>query len=268
MANIVILRQQLYMNNRLKEIAQNLKNQPTKAKRLEFVQQQVATLNESITQPFCTCLDPKIVLRGLVPEKCKVMESKKQPLWLCFENAEPGNSKYLTIFKDGDDLRQDQLTLQLIAFMDKVWRDDHLVDEELLVFSTFASTEASTRRAWLLTWRRANRQCSRGDRLSVVNEGDGDDHERDFPSPLAVPSICQTALECEDDDDEDKTAAAAAAAAATTTTTTTLPKEEDESSEDEEEVAREMLDRERQRVGTDTKAPPSPSRGLVDASSV
>ena len=134
------------MNNRLKEIAQNLKSQPTKAKRLEYVQEQAAKLNDSITEPFCTCLNPKIFLRRLVPEKCRVMESKKQPLWLCFEIAAPGSSKYLTIFKDEDDLRQDQLTLQLIAFMDKVWRDDHLVDEELLVFTTLASTEAGMRR--------------------------------------------------------------------------------------------------------------------------
>jgi phosphatidylinositol-4,5-bisphosphate 3-kinase len=54
-------------------------------------------------------------------DKCKVMTSKKLPLWLVFENADRNGSPLIVIFKCGDDLRQDVLTLQMIKIMDKLW---------------------------------------------------------------------------------------------------------------------------------------------------
>lgn len=49
-------------------------------------------------------------------EKCKVMASKKKPLWLEFKCADPtalSNETIGIIFKHGDDLRQDMLILQV-----------------------------------------------------------------------------------------------------------------------------------------------------------
>ena len=43
------------------------------------------------------------------------MSSKKVPLWLEFENGEAGCPNFLALFKEGDDLRQDLLTLQLLT---------------------------------------------------------------------------------------------------------------------------------------------------------
>jgi phosphatidylinositol kinase/protein kinase (PI-3 family) len=57
---------------------------------------------------------------GLIIESCKSMDSKKVPLWLVWKNAEPIGKPILVIFKAGDDLRQDLLTLQMIRIMDKV----------------------------------------------------------------------------------------------------------------------------------------------------
>ena len=48
------------------------------------------------------------------------MDSKKSPLWLVWKNAEPIEKPIFSIFKVGDDLRQDALTLQMIRVMDKV----------------------------------------------------------------------------------------------------------------------------------------------------
>ena len=50
---------------------------------------------------------------GVIPGKCKVMSSKKRPFWLTFKNHAPRGRPHIVLFKTGDDLRQDQLTLQV-----------------------------------------------------------------------------------------------------------------------------------------------------------
>ena len=75
---------------------------------------------------FQLCLSPRIECKGLRSEKCKVMSSKKMPLWLVFENADTNGEPYLAIFKAGDDLRQDLMTLQLLKIMDYFWSKNGL----------------------------------------------------------------------------------------------------------------------------------------------
>ena len=41
------------------------------------------------------------------------------PLWLTFENLDPVGEPFSVIFKAGDDLRQDALTIQLLREMDQ-----------------------------------------------------------------------------------------------------------------------------------------------------
>ena len=51
----------------------------------------------------------------------RVMSSKKKPMMLHFTNADPRSMNTVQIlFKNGDDLRQDILTLQLLKVMDQV----------------------------------------------------------------------------------------------------------------------------------------------------
>jgi hypothetical protein len=71
-------------------------------------------------------LDPRLEASGLIVEKCKFMDSKKLPLWLVFENAEKRGHPIYVIFKAGDDLRQDVLTLQMLRIMDKLWKSEGL----------------------------------------------------------------------------------------------------------------------------------------------
>lgn len=49
------------------------------------------------------------------------MSSKMRPLWLVFENADPEAPPIYIMFKSGDDLRQDILTIQILRMMDRVY---------------------------------------------------------------------------------------------------------------------------------------------------
>lgn len=77
----------------------------------------------------------KHVTVSLQIEKCKVMASKKKPLWLEFKCADPtalSNETIGIIFKHGDDLRQDMLILQVRyrsgIFPSIIWKKNSMLD--------------------------------------------------------------------------------------------------------------------------------------------
>uniref|UniRef100_A0A671QXJ7 Phosphatidylinositol 4,5-bisphosphate 3-kinase catalytic subunit gamma isoform-like n=1 Tax=Sinocyclocheilus anshuiensis TaxID=1608454 RepID=A0A671QXJ7_9TELE len=59
-------------------------------------------------------------------KECKVMASKKKPLWLefsCVQSEAPASPPVGIIFKHGDDLRQDMLIIQTLMVMDSIWKE-------------------------------------------------------------------------------------------------------------------------------------------------
>ncbi|XP_066231086.1 phosphatidylinositol 4,5-bisphosphate 3-kinase catalytic subunit delta isoform isoform X2 [Saccopteryx leptura] len=72
-------------------------------------------------------LDPSILLAEVCVEQCTFMDSKMKPLWVMYSSAEAGSEGSVgIIFKNGDDLRQDMLTLQMIQLMDILWKQEGL----------------------------------------------------------------------------------------------------------------------------------------------
>uniref|UniRef100_A0AAR2LUK1 phosphatidylinositol-4,5-bisphosphate 3-kinase n=1 Tax=Pygocentrus nattereri TaxID=42514 RepID=A0AAR2LUK1_PYGNA len=71
-------------------------------------------------------LNPNIILSDICTEKCKFMDSKMKPLWLMYKNKWVQADTVGIIFKNGDDLRQDMLTLQMIQLMDILWKTEGL----------------------------------------------------------------------------------------------------------------------------------------------
>ena len=71
-------------------------------------------------------LNFKYRIKGIISDKCRIMKSKKKPLWLTFENADPLGDNIVVMLKCGDDLRMDMVTLQLFKAMQNLWYENGL----------------------------------------------------------------------------------------------------------------------------------------------
>ncbi|KDO34064.1 hypothetical protein SPRG_01338 [Saprolegnia parasitica CBS 223.65] len=115
-----LLFEQCRIVDQLELIAQRVKR-THKDNRLACLATELELLNATLDKPFHLCLSLRFECRRLCIEKCHVLGSAKKPLWLTFENADPLGDPILAIFKHGDDLRQDLMTLQLLRLWDKLW---------------------------------------------------------------------------------------------------------------------------------------------------
>lgn len=75
-------------------------------------------------EPLYHPLDPSIQVIGMDTTGTTIFKSATQPMALTFRTTK--NTLYRAIFKNGDDLRQDQLVIQLIQLMDKLLKQNGL----------------------------------------------------------------------------------------------------------------------------------------------
>ena len=94
-------------------------------------------------------IDPKIKIKGTIAQECSVFKSAKCPVKYTFkvtEDTKKNNSledkdHFRIMFKYGDDLRQDQLILQMINYMDSLLKKVHL-DYEFTSYKVLATSKS------------------------------------------------------------------------------------------------------------------------------
>lgn len=96
----------------------------------------VCKYNFSKFDPIPFPLDPNVEITGIVPEKASLFKSALMPSKLHFKTKD---NEYVAIFKLGDDLRQDQLILQMITLMDKLLSKENL-DLKLTPYRVLATS--------------------------------------------------------------------------------------------------------------------------------
>ncbi|XP_041091942.1 phosphatidylinositol 4-phosphate 3-kinase C2 domain-containing subunit beta-like isoform X2 [Polyodon spathula] len=95
---------------------------------------QFFTVNSTCRLP----LSPSLLVKGINIPACSYFNSNAVPLKLSFLNVDPLGDNINVIFKSGDDLRQDMLTLQMIRIMNKIWVQEGL-DMRMVIFRCFST---------------------------------------------------------------------------------------------------------------------------------
>ncbi|CAI5757450.1 unnamed protein product [Candida verbasci] len=120
------------------------KNESTMRK-IEFLRDYLSNSSNELLKfpdPFPLPLDPSIMVCGVYPQESSVFKSSLAPLKITLKTIEKKSTstttsqifgkkshkygKYPLMFKIGDDLRQDQLVIQIINLMDQLLKNENL----------------------------------------------------------------------------------------------------------------------------------------------
>ncbi|KAF8455028.1 kinase-like domain-containing protein [Kalaharituber pfeilii] len=106
-----------------RSIRESKEDRPRKQERLrQFLADPINGLAEF--EPMPLPVDPTIEVVGCFPEESSVFKSSLSPLLIYLKTTT--GAKHPVIFKAGDDLRQDQLVIQIVILMDKLLRKENL----------------------------------------------------------------------------------------------------------------------------------------------
>ncbi|XP_066575957.1 phosphatidylinositol 3-kinase catalytic subunit type 3 isoform X2 [Amia ocellicauda] len=121
----------------MKAVQRESGNRKKKTERLQALLADNEKVNLSEIEPIPLPLEPGVRIRGIIPDNATLFKSALMPAKLIFKTEDGGH--YPVIFKHGDDLRQDQLILQIISLMDKLLRKENL-DLKLTPYKVLATS--------------------------------------------------------------------------------------------------------------------------------
>ena len=145
-----IIENEIIFTNKLKDISNNIKKK-------NGVEEQDKILKEIIDKKeknfmhneehYCP-IEPKLKIKGIFTEDCSVIGSENRPIKYTFKLTQDSkkyihfeeNNYFKLFFKTGDDLRQDQLILTIINFMDSLFKKEQL-ELEFTIYKVIATSK-------------------------------------------------------------------------------------------------------------------------------
>eukprot|EP00054_Salpingoeca_dolichothecata_P015327 m.88080 g.88080 ORF g.88080 m.88080 type:complete len:883 (-) comp21441_c0_seq1:43-2691(-) len=120
------LTRQLDFLSRIRKLAADSKaGSGSRPKKIEKLRAVIAESEEWRSfEPLPLPFAQDVVVNGLIAEKCSIFKSALTPLGLTFKTT--SGEQYGIIYKSGDDLRQDQLVIQIITLMDRLLKKENL----------------------------------------------------------------------------------------------------------------------------------------------
>ncbi|CAF0809372.1 unnamed protein product [Adineta ricciae] len=126
----------------LKKIGLEIKE--SKRNRVEYLSEQLKAINKDFFQSGQrSCRLPcqfAFKTNNIDVSACLIFPSYTLPMKLVFNSSSFPSEKYQTLFKIGDDLRQDQIVLQLLSCMDQIWQANNF-DFRLSLFDVVLTQE-------------------------------------------------------------------------------------------------------------------------------
>lgn len=129
---------QCFLVRKLRSIHKEVKRGQTLDEKNEILRQSLR--NTILPDTFMLPLKPDFCATGIDIDKCHVLGSARKPLYLVFEDKNSNCEPLHAMYKNGDDLRQDQLILQLLKIMAQMWQGYGL-DTRMTVYGCIATDE-------------------------------------------------------------------------------------------------------------------------------
>ncbi|XP_071954841.1 phosphatidylinositol 4-phosphate 3-kinase C2 domain-containing subunit beta-like [Antedon mediterranea] len=106
--------------------------------RMSVLQASLADLSKKMVKELRLPTSPSLDVNGINIKACSYYPSFTVPLKLSFYNMDLLGGDIITIFKAGEDMRQDMLIMQMIRIMNKLWLSEGL-DMRIITFTCLAT---------------------------------------------------------------------------------------------------------------------------------